>query len=80
MGARQKRTDRCPNRTWMSIEPAVLKFREAAEAVRRRWRTDEATHHRYKAAAAKFQEDLAAWVVRRDKRRDETIMLFDKTS
>lgn len=67
-----------PNRTWMSIEPAVLKFREAAEAVRRRWRTDEATHHRYKAAAAKFQEDLAAWVVRRDKRRDETIMLFDK--
>lgn len=67
-----------PDHTWTSIEPAVLEFREAAEAVRRRWRTDEAAHHRYKAAAAKFQEGLAAWVVRRDKRRDETIMLFDK--
>lgn len=67
-----------PSRTWISIEPAVLEFREAAEAVRRRWRTDEAAHHRYQAAAAKFQKGLAAWVVRRDKRRDETIMLFDK--
>ncbi|WP_418024073.1 helicase-related protein [Paracoccus sp. TD-10] len=67
-----------PDRTWMSIESAVLEFREAAEAVRRRWRTDEAAHHRYKAAAAKFQDALAAWVVRRDKRRDETIMLFDR--
>lgn len=63
---------------WMSIEPAVLEFREAAEAVRRRWRTDEAAHHRYKAAATNFQKGLEAWVVRRDKRRDETIMLFDK--
>lgn len=63
---------------WMSIKPAVLEFREAAEAVRRRWRTDEAAHHRYKAAATNFQESLEAWVVRRDKRRDETIMLFDK--
>lgn len=66
------------DRMWMSIEPVVHEFREAAEAVRMRWRTDEAAHHRYKAAAAQFQESLAAWVVRRDKRRDETIMLFDK--
>lgn len=69
-----------PDRVWMSIEPAVLEFRAAAEAVRRRWRTDETAHNRYMAAAAKFQAGLAAWVVRRDKRRDETIMLFDKRS
>lgn len=68
------------DRVWMSIEPAVLEFREAAEAVRRRWRTDETAHSRYIAAAAKFQAGLADWVVRRDKRRDETIMLFDKHS
>ncbi|WP_158284840.1 helicase-related protein [Hoeflea marina] len=65
---------------WMSIEPAVLEYREAAEAARRRWRTDETAQSRYMTAAAKFHASLAPWVVRRDKRRDVTTILFNEHS
>ncbi|MER8649644.1 helicase-related protein [Mesorhizobium sp. M0586] len=61
---------------WKTIEPAVLEFREAAAAVRQRWRTDAEARDRYIAASEAFQQRLAPWVVRRDKRRDEIVKKF----
>ncbi|MBD8651071.1 DEAD/DEAH box helicase family protein [Rhizobium sp. CFBP 13726] len=62
---------------WAKIKPSIYEFRDAAEAVRQRWRSDETARDRYIKSSDAFQNALAPWVVRRDKRLDDTIKSFN---
>lgn len=61
---------------WNCISPAVIAFREAATTARQRWRSDDTVRQQYGLAARDFEDSLAPWVVRRDKRRDKDIEHF----
>ncbi|MGA1802209.1 helicase-related protein [Rhizobium sp. HT1-10] len=63
---------------WARIKPSIYEFRDAAAAVRQRWRSDEMARDVYVKASTAFQKALAPWVVRRDKRLDETIKMFNE--
>ncbi|MBY5404681.1 DEAD/DEAH box helicase [Rhizobium leguminosarum] len=65
------------DKEWVKIKPSIYEFRDAAEAVRQRWRSDETARDRYIKASDAFQKGLAPWVVRRDKRLDDTIKKFN---
>ena len=61
---------------WERLEPSIHGYRDAVRDVRRRWGSDPAARERYASAASAFETALSPFLVRRDKRSDETVMAF----
>ena len=62
------------------IDLAIEKYDEAVRRVRQLWRQDETARNNFKAAAAEFEQALTPYLIRRDKREDATVKLFQEKS
>ena len=61
---------------WESISKTVHDYRDAVRDVGRLWRSSEQARERYESASKAFEAALSPYMVRRDKRGDETVRLF----
>lgn len=62
------------------IGPVLQEFAEATREVRQRWRGNVSCRECFKKAAVAYQEALSPFLIRRDKREDETVQLFERSS
>jgi superfamily II DNA or RNA helicase len=65
---------------WPRIEAAIEQFVAAVGQVRRRWRSDPESRSNYENAAREFQMALDPYLIRRDKRNDDDVLLFGVNS
>lgn len=62
------------------IEEAVKKYKDSLKKLRASWKVDQQAVNEYKITARNFQKVLEPYIIRRDKRSDESVQLFkDKT-
>lgn len=69
---------RIPAARLLTVRAAIVKYTEALQRVRLTWRTSEPARTAYATAAANFQRELGDFVVRRDKREDADVRLYEK--
>jgi hypothetical protein len=69
---------RIPAEQLPAVRAAIDKYTEALDRVRLAWRTSTQARDAYVAAAAAFQRALGDFVVRRDKREDADVRLYEK--
>ena len=62
------------------LMPSIEAYREATDEVRLHWRTSEKSRLRYAQASSRFQEELRPFLLRRDKREDESVQKFANIS
>lgn len=62
------------------VEQAIAQYAAAVERVRQGWRSSSEARRDFKNAAIKFKEALSPYLLRRDKREDETVKQFEKHS
>ncbi len=68
----------------LDLSKAVLKkvgevcqrYQHAVERLRKTWRTSEEARREYSAAAKLFQDEMSPYLLRRDKREEESILKF----
>lgn len=63
-----------------SVEQAIEQYAAAVERVRQSWRSSSEARCAFKNAAIEFKEALSPYLLRRDKREDETVKQFEKHS
>lgn len=68
---------RIPKGRLQTVRTAIGNYTEALQRVRLTWRTSELTRNAYARAAAEFQRELGDFVVRRDKREDADVRLYE---
>jgi len=59
-----------------SIKGKVEQYEDSLESLRYAWRNSTHSHQQYLSAAREFEEVLTPYVVRRDKRQDESVAAF----
>lgn len=62
------------------VEQAIAQYAAAVERVRQGWRSSSEARRDFKNAANKFKKALSPYLLRRDKREDETVKQFEKHS
>lgn len=68
---------RVPETEFDGIREAIAGYTENLKRVRRSWRTSAEARKCYAEAAATFAHNLGRFVLRRDKREDEAVRLYD---
>ena len=63
-----------------SIESSINNYTGAASTLRKLWRSSEEARKHYGEHAKRFQEALSPYVLRRDKRDDDTVKKFQEKS
>ena len=58
------------------VQEATTKYADAVKRVRQAWRSSPEARAEYKIAAARFQETLSPYLLRRDKREDPDVRTF----
>ncbi|WP_225861920.1 DEAD/DEAH box helicase [Ideonella benzenivorans] len=69
---------RIPAKRLQAARDAIDRYAEALQRVRLAWRTSGQARDAYTAAAADFQRQLGDFVVRRDKREDADVLLYEE--
>ncbi len=59
---------------------AIAAYSQAARQIRQCWRGSEEARSKYRETAIAFREALSPFVLRRDKREDRSVQLFEKHS
>jgi superfamily II DNA or RNA helicase len=62
------------------VEQAIEQYAAAVERVRQSWRSSSEARCAFKNAAIKFKEALSPYLLRRDKREDQTVKTFERHS
>jgi hypothetical protein len=62
------------------VQEATSEYADAVQRVRHSWRSSPETRTAYKIAAARFQETLSPYLLRRDKREDPEVLRFHRHS
>ncbi len=62
------------------VEQAIEQYAAAVKRVRQSWRSSPEGRDVYRKAAVDFQKALSPYLLRRDKREDETVKQFEKHS
>ena len=63
-----------------SIKSSIDNYTNAASKLRKLWRNSEEVRKQYGEHAKQFQKDLSPYVLRRDKRDDDTVKKFQEKS
>jgi superfamily II DNA or RNA helicase len=66
--------------TLVQVQEAASHYADAVKRVRQAWRSSPEARAAYKIAAARFQETLSPYLLRRDKREDPDVRSFYKHS
>ena len=66
--------------TLVQVQEAASQYADAVKRVRQAWRSSPEARAAYKIAAARFQETLSPYLLRRDKREDPDVRSFYKHS
>jgi len=59
-----------------TVKEASTQYADAVKRVRQAWRGSSDARDAYKTAAARFQQTLSPYLLRRDKREDPNVLLF----
>jgi Helicase conserved C-terminal domain len=62
------------------VQEATSRYADAVKRVRQAWRSSPEARADYKIAAARFQETLSPYLLRRDKREDPEVLRFHRHS
>ena len=62
--------------TLVQVQEAASQYADAVKRVRQSWRSSPEARAAYKVAAARFQETLSPYLLRRDKREDPDVRSF----